>query len=511
MAEARGLFATISSDLFPVLGEYERTASTILNAYLAPTVRKYFQGLGKSLKQSGLKTSPLIMHSEGGVISPEEASENALSLLMSGPAGGVIGSQALGNLLGHDQIITADMGGTSFDVGLIVGGAPVKAEGAVYDKYHTLIPAIAIETIGAGGGSIARVVDRNLSVGPDSAGADPGPVCYNKGGREPTVTDADVVLGIINPSFFLGGRIKLDHQTAYRAIEEQIAKPLGLSVLEAAAGIRQIIDQRMADLIRRATLERGYDPQDFVLYAYGGAGPTHCASFGKELRISQIVIPQTAGSHSAFGAVTSDTRSSSILSYLMRTPPLSDNTSDHLNAKEMETVFRTLEGRGAKTLIRSGVRRQDIRFDRYLHMRYRRQIYEVPVPIADGPISRRKLEDIISRFESEYEARYGKGSQFREAGLEITHFRIEAIGDKVKPRLRAPSKSGSKTAKPVVRDVYFYEIGRKVPTKFYRGAEILPNQNIHGPAVMEYEGTTVLVEPGQRAFIDPYLNVRIET
>jgi N-methylhydantoinase A len=324
------------------------------------------------------------------------------------------------------------------------------------------------------------------------------------------VTDADVVLGIINPSFFLGGRIPLDPKKAYQAIEERVAKPLGLSVLKAAAGIRQIIDQRMADLIRRVTLERGYDPQDFVLYAYGGAGPTHCASFGKELRLSQIVVPQTAGSHSAFGAVTSDARSSFILSHLMRTPPLSDNASDQLNPKEMEGVFQTLEAKGANTLLRSGVAKRNIRFDRYLHMRYRRQTHEVPVPIANGALSRRKLEEIIKRFEDEYEFRYGQGSQYREAGLEITHFRVEAIGHKVKPRLRARRKSSARREAPASRDVYFYEVGRKLRTKFYQGSSVLPGQKIIGPAVLEYVGTTVLIEPGQRAFIDPYLNVRIE-
>lgn len=511
LAEARGVYVTTSSDHFPILGEYERTASTVLNGYLGPIVRDYFRGLETRLKEAGLGTSPLILHSAGGVISAGEASDNALTLLMSGPAGGVIGCRTLGETLGHDDIITADMGGTSFDVGLIVGGRPLKAEGAVHDKYHTLVPMMAIETIGAGGGSIARVEDGNLTVGPDSAGAAPGPVCYGRGGTEPTVTDADVVLGIIDPAFFLGGRIHLDPERARRAIEARVAKPLDIPVLEAAAGIRQIIDQRMADLIRRVTLERGYDPQDFVLYAYGGAGPMHCASFGKELRLSRIVIPLTAGSHSAFGAVASDIQCSFVLSRLMRTPPLSDNASDHLEAREIESVFKTLEEQGRTALARNGVAKRDMAFQRYVHMRYRRQTHEVPVPAPDGRFSRSRVDLLVERFEAEYEARYGRGSQYREAGLEVTTFRVEAIGRKVKPRLRPRRKSAGKRAKPhATRDVYFYEAGGTLPTKFHRGADLSPGREIQGPAVLEYAGTTVLIEPGQRAAVDPYLNVRIE-
>ncbi|MBI2881733.1 MAG: hydantoinase/oxoprolinase family protein [Candidatus Tectomicrobia bacterium] len=510
LAEAGRVYVATSSDQFPVIGEYERTASTVLNAYLGPTVRDYFQGLEGSLKRAGLRTPPLILHSTGGVISPREASENPLSLLMSGPAGGVIGSRSLGEILGHANIITTDMGGTSFDVGLIVAGSPVKADGAVYDKYHTLVPMMAIETVGAGGGSIARVTDDHLSVGPDSAGAVPGPVCYDRGGADPTVTDADVVLGIIDPAFFLGGRIRLDPQKAHRAIEERVAKPLGLSVLRAAAGIRQVIDQRMADLIRRVTLERGYDPQDFVLYAYGGAGPTHCASYGKELRVSRIVVPLTAGSHSAFGAVASDIQCSFVLSHLMRTPPFFDSASRYLDAGEMEAVFRRLEEKGRKTLARNGVAAGDRRLHRYVQMRYRRQTHEVPVPAPDR-FSPRAVEELARRFEAEYEARYGPGSQFREAGIEVTTFRVEAVGRKVKPRLKARRAAGGTRAKPLgKREVYFYEAGGAYAAEIYQGAQAPPGQEIRGPAILEYAGTTVLVEPGQRALIDPYRNVLIE-
>jgi N-methylhydantoinase A len=429
---------------------------------------------------------------------------------MSGPAGGVIGSQALGEVLGHDPIITTDMGGTSFDVGLIVGGNPVKTEGAVFGKYHVLSPMIGIETIGAGGGSIAWVVDGHLSVGPESAGAVPGPVCYGKGGLEPTVTDADVVLGIIDPNFFLGGRMQLDPEKARQAIEDRVARPLGLPLTRAAAGIRQVIDQRMGDLIRRVTLQRGYDPQDFVLYAYGGAGPTHCASYGGELRVRQIVVPLTAQTHSAFGAVASDIHCSFVRSDLLRTPPFFDRASRHLDAGRMEAALRTLEKKGEEALARNGVARRDMLFHRYLHMRYRRQTHEVPVPVPGGRLRPRTVEEIVARFEAEYEARYGPGSGFREAGLEVTTFRVEAIGRTPKPRLRAHRRAGRKSKPRGVREVYFYEAGEALPTEIYFGSEVAPGQEMRGPAIIEYVGTTVVIGPGQQAHIDPYLNVLIE-
>ncbi len=509
-AEARGAHVTASSDLFPILGEYERTASTVMNAYLSPIVKEYLNGLERNLKSAGLRPPPVIMHSAGGSISPEEAAENALTLLMSGPAGGVIGSRMLGETLGHDHIITADMGGTSFDVGLIVGGEPVHAEGAVFGKYHTLAPMMAIETIGAGGGSIARVIEGELLVGPESAGAVPGPACYGRGGTEPTATDADIVLGILNPAFFLGGRIPLAPDRALQAIKSRVANPLGLSALQAAAGIRQIIDQQMADLIRRVTLERGFDPQDFVLYAYGGAGPAHCASFGKELNISEIVMPLTAGSHSAFGAVASDIQRSFALSHLMRTPPLSVDPAADLDARKMETLFRDLEDRGRATLTKNGIPRADMQFHRFAHMRYRRQTHEVPVPVPNGRFLSKSVRALIARFEEEYETRYGSGSQFPEAGLEITTFRVEAVGRKVKPNLQARRRRKNRRVRPIeTKNVYYYEAGGRLPTKFYRGADLPPGLELKGPAVLEYAGTTILIEPGQTGCVDPYLNVRI--
>ncbi|MDZ4246050.1 MAG: hydantoinase/oxoprolinase family protein, partial [Dehalococcoidia bacterium] len=275
-----GIPVTLSSELIPVAGEYERTAAVVINSYLSPIISNYLKNLSRQFEDLGLKCPALIMTSAGGVLPVKEAGEKAVSLLESGPAGGIIASTYLGQALGHKNIIATDMGGTSFDAGLIIDNQPVMTHRSVVGKYHINIPMIDISSIGTGGGSIARVDGAYLRVGPYSAGAVPGPVCYGKGGTEPTVTDADVVLGYIDPDFFLGGRIKLDKEAAAAAIKEKIAGPLGISVVEAAAGIRRVSDSQMADLLRKVTLQRGHDPREFVLFAYGGAGPTHCASFG---------------------------------------------------------------------------------------------------------------------------------------------------------------------------------------------------------------------------------------
>jgi N-methylhydantoinase A len=304
--EAPGLFVSLSSELVPVIKAYERTATTCINAYLARVVASYISSLERELRDLGLPGPFFIMNSIGGVLSAQEAPNRAVTLLASGPTGGVIGSLYLAEILGHRNVITTDMGGTSFDVGLIVDGRPVVATTSVVEKYHILTPMINIHAIGAGGGSIARVEGGHLKVGPESAGASPGPVCYGRGGSEPTVTDADVVLGIIDPDYFLGGRIRLDKAKAEAVIQEKIAGPLGMTLVEAAAAIRTVADSKMADLLRNLTLEKGYDPRDFVLYAYGGAGPTHCARYGSELNVKAIIVPATATVHSAYGAVASD-------------------------------------------------------------------------------------------------------------------------------------------------------------------------------------------------------------
>lgn len=500
------LFVTLSSDLVPVIREYERTATTVINCYLGPALSTYLTHLEDSLRRAGLKGSVTIMDSGGGVIPIEEASRKAVLLLTSGPAGGVLASVQMAETLGIDNVITTDMGGTSFDVSLIVDRMPLIAPSAEVGKYHIIVPMINITAIGAGGGSIARVEDSHLFVGPHSSGAEPGPACYGRGGEEPTVTDADVVLGIIDPDYFLGGRLKLSRERAEEAIRDRVARPLGMGVIEAAAGIRAIADNHMADLLRTLTIEKGYDPRDFVLFAYGGAGPTHCSTYGAELNVRCTVVPVTATVHSAYGAVASDLHCSFELSDLLRTPPFFDRAAKYLEVERINANFAALEKR-----CREALKRDDILFRRYLDMRYRRQVNEIIIPVPLGRLQEEDVDKLVALFEKKYEELYGQGAAFREAGVEITTFRVGAVAPLPKPRLKRYKVQVSDGSQALMgeRRVFFNEERGFVPTRVYRGLDLIAGTILTGPAIIEYPGTTVVIGPLQRGRIDEYLNTII--
>ncbi len=505
-----GVPVTLSSELVPIAGEYERTAAVVINAYLSPTISNYLKNLVVQFRELGLKGPALIMTSSGGVLPVKEAGAKAVGLLESGPAGGVIASTYLGNTLGHNNIIATDMGGTSFDVGLIIDGSPILTHRSVVGKYHISVPMIDIASIGTGGGSIARVDGGYLKVGPLSAGAVPGPVCYGKGGAEPTVTDADVALGFIDPDFFLGGRIKLNKKAAEQSIEEKVARPLGITMVEAAAGIRRVSDSQMADLLRKVTLQRGHDPRDFVLFAYGGAGGVHCSAYGSELGAKGIVVPITATVHSAYGAVASDLQYTFDLSDSMRTPPFFDVASKYLDAARITANFQGLEERALRALRENNISDEDIILKRTVGMRFRRQTHELPVPVKAGELTAQDVDGLAGTFERLYEDRYGKESGFREAGIELTTFTLNAIGRTPKPKLRQ-ALSQSADASPALngqREVYFFQAF--VVTMVYDGLKTLAGNVIAGPAIIEYPGTTVVIWPGQKGMVDRYLNVEIK-
>lgn len=512
LEEAPSVFVSVSSELVPVIREYERTATTCINAYLAKSVGSYASHLETQLRESEFKGPFLLMNSIGGVLSAHEAPDRAVTLLSSGPTGGVIGSLGLAAVLGHRNVITTDMGGTSFDVGLIIDGRPLISTTSVVEKYHILTPMINIHAIGAGGGSIAKVEASRLKVGPDSAGAMPGPVCYDKGGTEPTVTDADVVLGFIDPDYFLGGRIRLNKKKAEAAIREHIAEPLNISVPEAAAAIKTVVDSKMADLLRNLTLEKGYDPRDFVLYAYGGAGPVHCATYGSELGVKAIIVPITATVHSAYGALASDIHYSQTLSDLMRTPPFYEKASRHIDEKKMEENFSYLEEVCRQALSRNGVSEEEMTFLRYIDIQYRRQTHQITVPVPSDTVTPEMIDDLVEWFEKKYEELNGKGAAYREAGIEVTTFRVDAVGRMPKPQLREyRSKKGTPlSALMGERDVYFSEEGKFLQTKVYRGSDLTAGGQVDGPAILEYPGTTVVIGPQQIGKMDNRLNIVIE-
>ncbi|MBM4299527.1 MAG: hydantoinase/oxoprolinase family protein, partial [Deltaproteobacteria bacterium] len=302
------LFYTLSSEVAPYIGEYERSATTVFNAYIGPKISSYLQSLQTVLKQQGLRREPLIMQAYGGVLGIDATCKNAVGVIESGPAAGIVGTRFLGEHIGEKNILATDMGGTTFKVSLVRDGVIERDYKPVILRYNILSTKIWVESIGAGGGSIAWIDAETglLKVGPQGAGASPGPVCYDVGGAEPTVSDADLVLGYLNENYFLGGRMKLNKAKTLAAIGEKIAKPLKMTEVEAASGIYRIANAHMSDLIRKATVEKGHDPRNFVLFAFGGAAPVHASRYAAELGVRQVVIPLTASVHGATGLISSD-------------------------------------------------------------------------------------------------------------------------------------------------------------------------------------------------------------
>ncbi|HLY67667.1 MAG TPA: hydantoinase/oxoprolinase family protein, partial [Chloroflexota bacterium] len=300
------IFLATSHEIAPVLGEYERAVTTVLTCYLGPKVAAYVERLEEALKAEGFGRQLLMMHAGGGVTTPVETKKKPLLLMDSGPVGGSLGSRFFGGVYGEPNVICTDMGGTSFDVSIIIDGHFHKADEAIIDQYRVLQPKVEITTIGSGGGSIVWLdQDGVLHVGPESAGAVPGPACYDTGGTRPTVTDADLVLGYLNPDYFLGGRVKLNAAKAREAFQP-IAQAMNVSVEEVALGAARVVNAQMADAIRRDTIEKGLDPRQFAVFSYGGAGPVHAAFFGRDLHVKSVYIPQQATVFSALGMVTAD-------------------------------------------------------------------------------------------------------------------------------------------------------------------------------------------------------------
>ena len=498
--EAPGIFVTASSALVPVLGEYERVSTTIINSYLGPVINRYISGLENSIRSAGYVGPISIMESGGGVLPAAEAAIQAANLLTSGPAGGVLASQKLGAQLGIENIITADMGGTSFDVGLIVNGQPVLQTIREVGRFHVALPAIQVTAIGAGGGSIARVNSGHLTVGPESAGSVPGPACYGRRGEEPTITDADVVLGIIDPEYFLGGNMEIDAGRATDAVKLHIAEPLGLSVEEAAAGIREVANNQMADLLRRVTTWSGHDPRNFTIFAYGGAGATHAHQFGSIAGVNRVVIPSTASGHSAFGTVTADRHRSFSLAFGHHTPPRFVKASDHIDVEEMNAGFERLEAQCRAAL------GEDVAVDRLVGMLFRQQVHEVFVEVPNHRLSAQDFDELVDRFQKKYESLYGEGTALRGSGVEFTTLRTEANSKVERPQL-ARQDSETVSFQPFSsRDVYFYGTGR-CNTAVYRVEDLVSGASIDGPAIIERPDTTVVVGVGQHLEIEPYGNI----
>ncbi|HZZ49138.1 MAG TPA: hydantoinase/oxoprolinase family protein [Pseudonocardia sp.] len=507
-AEAPEMYLTLSSELLPRIREYERTVSTVINSYVGPELSRSLGSLGERLKQEGLRVEPLLMQSHGGLASFTKSMKRGAATLMSGPAGGVAGSAYLGGLLGQANIVTADMGGTSFDVGIVVDHEPHTTSEAIIDKFLTGTSSVKISAIGAGGGSIAKVVNGYLEVGPESAGALPGPACYGQGGEDPTVTDADVVLGIIDPDYFLGGRLALDAEAARRAVREKVAEPLGISLEEAAEAIKSITDNKMADLIRRASIEQGYDPREFVIFGYGGAGPTHAAGYGAEVGAKAIVIPANAASHSAYGIATSDLRVTAERSLPMAAPPMAQRFSEHFSHTQITEIFDQLDAQAREELAGQGGDPASVVINHVLDMRFRGQIYEVSVPVQNTAFSDADVDGLRAAFVGAYEALYGEGSAYAPSGIEIVTFRTQALIRNAKP---ADSRHGPRSG-PALQPGHSRSVflgGKHADLPVYLGEELAAQDVVTGPALIDYPTTTAFIDAGQRAVVDDLLNLVI--
>jgi len=496
---------SISSEISPVLGEYERTASTMVNAYLTRKVDGYIAALAERLRKAGFKNQLMVMLSNGGAAPADAARERAAYLLASGPAGGVIGARNLGQVLGHANVLTTDVGGTSFDVGLVVDGQPEYAREPVFDKYHLSFPMIDVVSIGSGGGSIAWIDGAGfLKVGPQSAGAEPGPACYGHGGTEPTVTDANVVLGRIDPDYFLGGTWKLDRGLAEKAITERIARPLGLSLEEAAVGIIDILDARMADLVRRVTIGRGLDPRDFALFAIGGAGPLHVGAYARDVGVKAVIVPTYASEFSALAIATSE---------MLVVNKVSSPMVGPFKAAAVSSVFARLERDAVEQLRSAGAVSDggtDLTTLRAADMKYKGQVHDVSVPVPAGAFDDASAVAMADRFHERYESRYGKGTTNKNAPIEAMSFEVRVAAKGRPLRLARETLAGGEAAPTRgKRAVYFRETKGFNQTPIYDREALRPGQRVAGPAVIEAPDTTMLVRPGQSVQMDEYRNLTL--
>jgi N-methylhydantoinase A len=504
---APGVFVTASSELLPRIREYERTSTTVINTYVGPVLQRSLTGLDHALASRGLRSTPLLMHSHGGLATIEESVPAAASTLLSGPAGGVAGSVALGKRLGYSHLVTTDMGGTSFDVGLVVDGRPAMVNQHLMAQYPVALPSVGITAIGAGGGSIASVVDGYLAVGPRSAGSRPGPACFGLGGTEPTVTDANLVLGFLDAEARLGGKLALDRDAALTAVRTRIAEPLGMSTLGAAAAIRTVADNKMADLIRRVTIERGHDPRDFALVAYGGGGPTHAAYYGAEVGVRAILVPTTAAVHSAHGIARSPLRVTAERSVLLNTPQGGGPASEHISPSELSTALNSLAEEASLSLTKQGATAGEVTVRCLADMRLRGQIHEIAIELPARDLDAAAVDALPDQFVTEYESRFGAGSAFAAAGIEIVTVRAEATSTAPGDAVPAPSDTDPGARRRAVapsrtRPVYLPEHHRELDLDIYEGAELSPGDELIGPAIVELPNTSVVVGSNQTAYLD---------
>jgi len=492
--ELPGVMVSLSHEVMPSAPEFERTSTTLVNAYVGPRIERYLGTLDRRLRAAGFAGELLVMQSNGGVMPGGYVAQKAVAVMGSGPAGGVNGAAAVADAAGIRDFISVDMGGTSYDVCLVRGGTPdVKAGWNWHHRYLIGLPMVDVQSVGAGGGSIAHVEAGTLKVGPESAGAEPGPVCYGRGGEEPTVTDANLVLGYLNPAAFSGGTMRLDVEGAHAALKQRVATPLGISVVDAAAGIFRLVNANMANAVRRVSAGRGIDPRPLTLVVFGGNGPVHAGMQAEELGIRRIFVPKLAPAFSALGLLLSDHVVDEVRSYVS---PVGRVDLARANALlgEMEAAARRAIGRPA-------------RLERLAALCYPGQTFDLPVPLEtrNGTITPRGLTATVERFHRMHEELHTYACREEEPILRA--LRVKAVATEEKAALPRAGRVPVAKARLGARKAFFG--GRLVPTPVYDGAKLGPGATIDGPALVDDPFTTVVVYPGQQARVDRFGNYTI--
>jgi N-methylhydantoinase A len=489
---------SLSSRVLPEIREYERTLTTCLDAALKPVMDRYLGRLETRVAERGVTAEVKVMQSNGGTVTAAAARDRPVNTLLSGPAAGVQGATYVAGLAGVDDLLTMDMGGTSCDVSLVRDGDPLVTTDTEVGDYPIGVPSVDIHTVGSGGGSVAWLdAGDALRVGPKSAGADPGPVCYGRGGTEPTVTDAQLLLGRLDPARFLSDDLDADRSAVRETIRSRLADPLGVSVEAAAAGVLEVANANMERALRVVSVERGHDPRDFALVAFGGAGPLHAAALAEALDVPRVVVPRSAGVLSALGLLISDT----LYDYsVSRVRPWAEVTPATL-----AEPFAEFRERGRERL--AAEQPDAVEFERSVDLRYRGQSFELSVPVPDGGVDAATLETLAARFHDRHRERYGHA--YPDEPVELVTVRLRARGVVETPDLRPAATDGTvadarRERRPVTFD------GEAVETAIYDRTRLPVGGSFDGPAVVEGPESTVVVRPGQRARVDEYASLLVE-
>lgn len=498
-------YVSASHQVVPEFREYARLSTTALNAYLGPVMQTYMENFQQSVRKAGIPVDPYITQSNGGIISIQESVANPIRTAVSGPAAGVVAAAHLAELTGYKNMITFDMGGTSADFSLIENGEPKISMEREVEGFPARIPMLDIHACGAGGGSIAWLdAGGALKVGPESAGSMPGPAAYGRGGTRPTVTDANAILGRLNPDGILGGRMALDVEASKRVVKEHICDKTNLSLMEATMGILSVVNANMTRAIRLISVEKGYDPREFTLVSFGGGGGLHCGALARELGIPRILVPPSPGTFCSLGLLVTDVRSDYVRSSLL------ESCADSLGA--IRELYQEMVKEGAVMLEKERIPEANRRYVLGLDLRFKGQNYELTVPVEWNELNGEGLQGILDRFHKQHEKNYGYSN--RSGVIEFVNYRVTALGELPKATLRREEEAEGRAVQPIsYREVYFSETNRPdyYRTAIYQRSGLQPGDRIAGPAIIEQMDSTILLLPGQTMRVDAYRNLVIHT